>query len=316
MFFFLLLACSNSKTSQVQTEKDTQNPITTSQKIEQPKTLSNVRKDSTEISNPSPKQPIIEQDSKESSNRAINKPKRVDLIPSPNIDGMSKKEKPDKIYAEDIDEYINKSAPPSEPSIKDDEVVEVSIEANYNAHFNDSNSDILIQVYKDSSTIAASMSHDHVLRARGWEGQVIWKPNEPHNCIFEFQVPVHFLEVDPDSLRKKVNLPGVISKKDKKEIYKNMISQTQLWAEKHSHINFSAQTCVRTDKGVQINGDLTIRGISKKITTTVQISAEDKLSISGSFHLNQTSFGITPYSAFMGTVKNKNRIKISLDLNQ
>ena len=243
-----------------------------------------------------------------------NTPKN-EVIPSPNIEGMSKKEKDDKIYAEDIDKYFNKEEKKTKEQATN-EVVEVSIEANYNAHFDDSNSNILVQVYKDSSSIAASMSHDHVIRARGWEGQVIWKPNEPHNCIFEFQIPVHFLEVDSTSLRKKVNLPGVISKKDKKEIYKNMLSKNQLWAEKYSHINFSAQNCSITEKGVELKGNITIRGITKKITTIVQIKAEDQLSISGSFYLNQTSFGITPYSAFMGAVKNKNRIKISLDFNQ
>ena len=315
MFFFLLLACSDSNPPKSEPDVDVQKSTESTKQTKAP--ISNsLSAETTTQNDVMYNQEQAEQPDEKKPSQKSKSSQETEIIPSPDIEGMSKKKKENKIYAEDIDKLVNKEEKKSPQTAASEEVVEVEVEAQYNVHFNDSKSNIIVQVYKDSSAIAASMSHDHVIRARGWEGQVIWKPNEPHNCIFEFQIPVHFFEVDPDKWRKKMNLPGTISKKDKKEIHKNMMSKTQLWAEKYSHINFSAQNCVTKDKGIQLNGEMTIRGVTKEITTIIQITEDEKLSINGSFYLNQTSFGITPYSAFMGAVKNKNKIKISLDLKQ
>jgi hypothetical protein len=59
-----------------------------------------------------------------------------------------------------------------------------------------------------------------------------------------------------------------------------------------------------------------IRGKKIKIKTLLQFDTTSGLTIDGSFHLNQTSFGLTPYSGFMGAVKNKDRITISLHFSQ
>jgi hypothetical protein len=246
-------------------------------------------------------------------------PPPKESLPTPSIEGLAKKEKEKKITAEEIDAFFNKrkKTVENQDSIDDNQpTVEVEIEPFFNAHYNDANSQLYVRVFKDTQTLGASMSHDHVILARGWEGQVIWKEGEPHNCIFEFQIPVHFLDVDPDNLRKSINLPGTISKGDKKTIRTNMLSESQLWAKKHSYINFSAQSCAILDEGVRVKGNMKIRGKKIKIKTLLQFDTTSGLTIDGSFHLNQTSFGLTPYSGFMGAVKNKDRITISLHFSQ
>ena len=312
LFFFL--ACSEPENSEKQPVPPTKNPLR-AEPSEEGGISEPTKQPVSEETAPSPPEAEQRQEPNKEANIVQAPPEKKAVLPSPDIDGMVKKEKEDKIHAEDIDAYINKTEKAKQQA-EEEKVVEVKVESVFNEHLNDTNSQIYVQVYKDPSSIAASMSHDHAIRARGFEGQVIWKSTEPQNCMLEFQVPVHFLDVDPDALRKSLNLPGVLSRKDRKEIRKNMLSKDQLWAEKYSYINFSANNCVLQDDGVRIDGKITIRGVTKKISTVLKIDSETKLHISGSFHLNQTSFGITPYSAFMGAVKNKNRIKISLDLNQ
>ena len=221
MLFFLFLACSDAITSQKNEENE--EPVMDVQSDDKNRSANNESNTPDEEQRKQePKPPT------DSADKIDQKSRRLEVIPSPKIEGMSTKKRTDKIYAEDFDEYFNKEEKVRPKTVDNSDVVEVKVEENFNAHFNDSNSDILIQVFKDSSAITASMSHDHVIRARGWEGQVIWKPNEPHNCIFEFQLPVHFFDVDPDSFRKKLNLPGIISKNDKKSIYENMMSKHRL----------------------------------------------------------------------------------------
>ena len=244
---------------------------------------------------------------------------KIESIPSAQIEGMATKSKPKRITAEEIEAYFEENKNRFEKNDEKENKVKnivVQVEKIHNARYNDINSSIFVRVYKDPKSLGSFFGHDHVILAHGWEGQVIWKESEPHNCHFEFQVPVHFLEADPDTLRAKVGFEDRLSSKEKKQFQENMFSESQLWAQKHPHINFSATSCSVQDDNVRITGKIKIRGKTVPIETTMKITTEKGLSIQGSFHLNQTSFGITPYSGLMGSIKLLNRFTIDIQLSE
>lgn len=161
------------------------------------------------------------------------------------------------------------------------------------------------------------MAHDHVIEARGWEGQVIWNMAEPRNCLFAFRIPVQYFEVDPDALRKRLSLPGTLSSSDKKTIKKNILHKDQLWSTEYPYINFHASSCEIEGDVVLPQGTLDLRGKERKKSPKVRLSFDDtQKSIESTFSITHTEFGFKPYSGLLGAVKNKNKIDVIISLKK
>ena len=62
-------------------------------------------------------------------------------------------------------------------------------------------------------------------------------------------------------------------------------------------------------------GNLTIRGVTKEITTPLRISIEGaRFTAEGQFTVNHTDFGFKPYSAALGTIRNADPLEFHLSL--
>lgn len=170
-------------------------------------------------------------------------------------------------------------------------------------------SKLYVQVFKDDSTLAAALAHDHVVLATGWQGQVRVDPQNLGACVVKVTVPVAGLQPDSPEMRKLVGYQKMLSDSRQETVGKHMRAKKQLDADNFPQITFRSQSCSGTKKELQVTGKLTIRGKSKIVTIPLQIfHSDDSIRAKGTFTAQHSDFGFSPYSAFFGTVKNRQDI--------
>ena len=177
-------------------------------------------------------------------------------------------------------------------------------------------STLYVQVFKDPDTLAAALSHDHVVRAGKLSGVFTWDVDDASACVIEVDVPVSGLVVDPPKLRARVGLDGTLSDKQRGEVAKNMRAKSQLWGSKHPHIRFRSTRCESMSGGkVRVHGDLTIRGQTAREVVVLKIDADEtSLVATGSFKARATDFGFAPFTAMAGTLKNRDEMTFTVKL--
>ena len=171
-----------------------------------------------------------------------------------------------------------------------------------------SRSQLYVQVFKDPTTTAAALSHNHVMRAVGWSGTLSYDPDSLA-CNLSISIPVSKLAVDEPKMRDQVGYESNISEDQRGDVRKNMLSDSQLNASAHPNITFQASQC----DGSKITGQMTIRGKSKTVTADYTISG-DKFIINDRVKIRATDFGFEPYSALFGQLKNRNEMTVVVRL--
>jgi polyisoprenoid-binding protein YceI len=172
---------------------------------------------------------------------------------------------------------------------------------------------LFVKVFKDRGTIGSGLAHDHVVRASSLQGSLSFDPANSSSCRLSLRIPVRRLVVDEPSLREQVGFEKPIDAEDRKKVRESMLDEDQLDAEHHPTIKIEGRRC-REVQGAQDYGiDLavTIRGRSKKVATHVRVSSTSaaEMRVRGGFTLRHSDFGIEPYSAFLGTVRNAQPIE-------
>jgi polyisoprenoid-binding protein YceI len=172
-----------------------------------------------------------------------------------------------------------------------------------------------VRVYKDPSTVAAGLSHDHAIASTQHSGTVSYDPANPAACAISVTVPVAGLDPDPDALRQKVGLPGVIEASARAEIKEHMLDAEQLNAKAFPTITFVSTSCAASGDQVKVSGTLTIRGKAQPVSLNMKVKADAAgFSASGSLPIKATQFGFQPFSALLGALKNKDEMTLVVNL--
>lgn len=176
-------------------------------------------------------------------------------------------------------------------------------------------SSIYVQVFKEPDTLAANLSHDHVIVATGWSGTVHWDPTDPAACVVKITVPVSGLVNDEESMRKRVGYDTVLDAGDRAEVRANMVSKSQLDGNAFPSITFNSTGCAASGDKVKVSGDLSIHGVPKRISPSFTIAGDGKsLSASGGFTASASDFGFAPFTALLGALKNKDAMKFTVSV--
>lgn len=172
-----------------------------------------------------------------------------------------------------------------------------------------------IVVYKDASTLAAGLSHDHAIRAQGLSGSFTWNAADPSACRLKVVVPVGQLDVDAPATRKAAGIEGTLSDGQRADVKKNMLAKGQLYADNFPTLSFQSDGCSLDGDAFAVQGDLTIRGKAKRVILRGSLSADDaSFALQGSVKIKATDFGFEPYTALLGQLKNENEMKLVVDL--
>lgn len=157
--------------------------------------------------------------------------------------------------------------------------------------------------------LLSAFGHDPVIGIRDFNGEVQFVPGTFEAASLKITVNARDLA-----------LSGEAKAKDRTEIETAMRSQV-LEVDKYPEIVFSSTniSASRVAAGryrVRIIGDVTLHGVTQKnlwISSEATVS-EEKLRARGEFSLKQSDFGIKPFSAVGGTIKLKNELKFSFDI--
>lgn len=156
--------------------------------------------------------------------------------------------------------------------------------------------------------LLSGVAHDHNIGVKSFSGRVVVPASGPGAGSLE-------LDVDANSLV----ILDKISDKDKNEITGNM-NKYVLEPGKFPKITFRSTSLANfTQNGnnasFTLNGDLTLHGATKRIAIPVTLAMDgQRLRATGQYTLRQTDFGITPYSAALGTIKVKNEVIVRFNI--
>lgn len=175
-------------------------------------------------------------------------------------------------------------------------------------------STISLYVYRGGRL--AHLGHNHVITVSNPRGTLKLHPNL-QKCGLHLTIPVTELQVDNPQARVRAGaaFSGEVSAKDIKSTRRNMLSPKVLDAENHPFIEISTLGLSGSPPLVQAELELTIRGVTRIITTQVQLGMDkDQLQASGVIELSQKSFGIEPIRILGGAITVMDRIDVHFRL--
>jgi polyisoprenoid-binding protein YceI len=175
-------------------------------------------------------------------------------------------------------------------------------------------SSFVVQVFRAGA--ASALAHDHVVHATAMFGTIEVEGDDPSSAQIDITVPTKSLVNDDPVMRKRFGLEGEIAEKDRAAILANLRHPDQLDVELHPVITFRS-TSVQPVSGssMTLHGILTIRGRARPITLPIDVEKKgDAIDGKGTLRFKTSDFGITPYAAFFGAVRNQDAVVLHLRL--
>jgi polyisoprenoid-binding protein YceI len=165
-----------------------------------------------------------------------------------------------------------------------------------------------IKVYKEG--VFKAFGHDHILAAKGLSGQVQFDPEKIDHSTVRLKIPTKSITVvDPGE-----------SEKDRREVQATMESEKVLDVAKFPEITFTSTgvtSVKKTPDGSELtlSGRLNLHGVEKPVSFPLQVRADaDELRGEGELSILQTDYRITPVKVGGGSVKVKDKLKITFNI--
>jgi polyisoprenoid-binding protein YceI len=170
-----------------------------------------------------------------------------------------------------------------------------------------------VRLFKDG--VASGLAHDHAMRARDVKGEVVFDPTAANALSMKVVVASASIEADPPEARKAYGLEP-LDEDDRREIAKTMRGDDQLAVRKYPLILFESTAIRRLTEGeYRVEGKLTLHGVTREVRLDAKVTiTPERFEGRGTLRLKQSDYGITPYSAALGAVKNKDGVQLVLHL--
>ena len=201
-------------------------------------------------------------------------------------------------------------APPSAPIVS--KPVETQGATVYQLNPKASKVDIL--VYRGGTL--ARLGHNHVMTSRSVTGRV-WLHSDLEKSGFEMAFPVGELVVDDADARRAAGpeFPPDIPQGDKDGTRKNMLRAEVLNGEQFPEVKLQAVSVSGTREAPQIMTRITIKDASRDIEVPATVKIDDnRITASGELDIQQTTFGMKPFSVAMGAIAVKDQLHIKFEL--
>jgi polyisoprenoid-binding protein YceI len=141
------------------------------------------------------------------------------------------------------------------------------------------------------SGVFSFAGHEHLIRAHGMSGRIVFFASAPERSHLEIVVPTDSLEV--------------LTPPDTAEIRKvtEAMRTDVLDVANHKEIRFESTAVTKTGDGFHVTGSLTIVGKTQAVSADMKTNVGvDTLRASGGFVVKQTAFGIRPYRGGPGGI--------------
>lgn len=176
------------------------------------------------------------------------------------------------------------------------------------------NSEVRILVYRGGPL--AKFGHSHVVQAGGLQGDIHVAPDVRHSTFQLVMAPAQFI-VDPDDARAEEGpeFSGPLSPQAAAATRRNMLGPKVLDAENHPHITLQSVSLSGPEWAPDATVLIHLRGVSRQLTLPLAVQRDaDTITITGTFSLRTSDFGIEPFTAMGGglTVQDEVRIRFRL----
>jgi polyisoprenoid-binding protein YceI len=169
-------------------------------------------------------------------------------------------------------------------------------------------SKVQINVYKEG--VFKAFGHDHLVAAKELSGQVQFDPEKIDQSAVRLKIPTKSITViDPGE-----------SEKDRQDVQATMEGEKVLDVAKFPEITFASSSVTaarKTPAGweVTLSGKLKLHGVEKPVNFPLRVNAEaNELRGEGEVSILQTDYGITPVRVGGGSVKVKDKLKITFNI--
>jgi hypothetical protein len=175
----------------------------------------------------------------------------------------------------------------------------------------ESNVDVL--VYRGGTL--ARLGHNHVMTSRALRGRVWIHPTLARSG-FDLSFPVNELVVDDPEARQRAGgaakeFPPDIPQADRDGTRKNMLRAEVLDGERFATVKLQSVKISGTLQAPTIATRITIKDVSRDIEVPAAVAVEGtRVTARGAFDIEQTAFGIKPFSIGMGAMEVQNRLHI------
>jgi polyisoprenoid-binding protein YceI len=155
----------------------------------------------------------------------------------------------------------------------------------------------------------SALGHSPTLSIRHFSGEIGFNPAAPERASLKMEIRSDSLDVMDD-----------IKSSDRREMQETM-NREVLQVDRYPAITFES-TSTAVDKvsdgryKVALNGNLTLRGVSRDTPVIAQVTTSGDLLLraSGEFSILQSDFGIAAVSVAGGALKLKDELKFSFDI--
>jgi polyisoprenoid-binding protein YceI len=177
-------------------------------------------------------------------------------------------------------------------------------------------SSIYVVIRNDLSALMSGLGHDHVIQATKATGTINWDPAGASPCKVSITVPVSGLKGDPLGMREKAGLNNKsITASQMQEMEGNMFGKRQLSSSLFPLITYEATKCSGGQGDVSVEGNMTIRGVSKSLNIPMRVTVDpDSFHATGKVTLSHSDFGFSPFSVMMGGLRNQDSLEFSIDV--
>ena len=175
-------------------------------------------------------------------------------------------------------------------------------------------SDVQIHVFRGGTL--ARLGHNHVMTSKHVTGRV-WLQSAFERSAFELTFPVAELIVDDPAARAAAGseFPGEIEADDREGTKKNMLRAEVLDAEHHPMISLRSVRVSGPQQNAQVIARITIKDVSRDVTVPMVIAVQGaRLTARGEFDIQQTEFGMKPFSIGMGALEVLDRLHIKFKI--
>lgn len=161
----------------------------------------------------------------------------------------------------------------------------------------------------------ARFGHDHVVSARNIYGYLMVTDNHPEGSRADLRLELKSLTVDDPLTRKKYGLDTEPSENDIKGTGENMhgkVLESDKWPQTDLHIVITGGAM----GALQGQLTITLHGQELELPVVIHIDefTPDRLTVSGSFSLMQSAFGIKPFSVMGGGLYVEDTVEVSYRL--
>lgn len=170
-------------------------------------------------------------------------------------------------------------------------------------------SEVRFLVYRDGPL--ARFGHNHVIVGRV-QGEIRAAESAAASG-FRLEIPVESFAVDPPEARAEEGeeFSAQVSGPARRDTRENMLGGEVLDAPRHPLIRIESLALVGPDWGPTVTARVTLRGAMRDLRfPAAVVRRDDAIEVIASFRINQSEFGIEPFSALNGGLRVRDAIEI------